>query len=476
MCFLLTTMYPENKKKMFVLGIDGACFDLIDPLIEQGELPNFKKLIENGSRKIMKSSIPPLTAPAWASLQTGCNPGKHGIFDFTLLNKWDSYFVDSTELLEKPFWLFLSENNIKSIIVNVPLTYPIYAINGILISGMETPSEKHNYIYPPELKEQFQDIGYVIEPLTYQKTLEESEKIVINSFDKRIKAVKMLLEKDWQFFLFFIRESDILQHYFWNKEPIKKLYKKIDDFLGGLMEKDFDLIIISDHGFERVDKAINLNSWLTKEGYLYLKKEKKGVLDKKKLQKILERLKIDWIRRVVPRKCKKILKEEIGFEEAIVKNLIDWEKTKAIIKRSVKTMNVYLNTKNRSEKGIITQENYEDIRQEIISKLKDFFKRENINVKIWKKEEIYFGRAIENAPDIIIYLPKGYESNCFMFSSDIYVDLQEKIIGQHNQDAILITKDKLNLKENPNIIDFAPTILKYFSIPIPEYMDGAPFF
>lgn len=464
------------NKKLFILGIDGGSFELINSLIEKGKLPHFKDMIEKGTKSIMKSSIPPLTAPAWASLQTGCNPGKHGVYDFTLLDGWDSYFVNSKELGEKPFWLYLSEQGIKSIIMNVPLTYPVYAINGILVGGMETPSEMHNYTYPPELKKELNEKGYVIEPLTYQKSYDEIRKILADSLDRRIDAARMLMKREWDLFLFFIRETDIIQHYFWNNEDVGRVYEKIDQFLGALMTEDFDLMIMSDHGFEKVDKAININTWLAKEGYLSLKKEKKGFIDKKTAQKILEKAKLDWMRRVVPRKLKRFLKEDIGFEEAVVKQLIEWDKTKAIVKRSVKTVNIYINTKLRSEKGIVEEKDYEIVREELLNKLKKFFEKEKINVKIWKKEELYFGKAINNAPDIIIYLPRGMEANCFMFSNEIYVPLQEKIAAQHNQEAILILKKKRELKKRPDIVDFAPTILSYFNISVPEQMDGKPLF
>lgn len=70
--------------KTLILGLDGGTFEIIDPLIKQNKLPNLSYLIKNGCHGILKSTIHPITAPAWTSFMTGVNPGKHGIYDFSI--------------------------------------------------------------------------------------------------------------------------------------------------------------------------------------------------------------------------------------------------------------------------------------------------------------------------------------------------------------------------------------------------------
>ena len=67
------------KRKVFVLGLDGATFDVIKPLIEKGLLPTLKKLLEEGTHIPLTSSIPPVTVPAWKCYSTGKTPGKLGV-------------------------------------------------------------------------------------------------------------------------------------------------------------------------------------------------------------------------------------------------------------------------------------------------------------------------------------------------------------------------------------------------------------
>ena len=68
--------------KSLILGLDGATWDVIKPLAEEGKLPTLKKLMEEGVWGNLESTIPPVTGPAWVSFATGRNPGKTGVFDF----------------------------------------------------------------------------------------------------------------------------------------------------------------------------------------------------------------------------------------------------------------------------------------------------------------------------------------------------------------------------------------------------------
>ena len=78
------------SEKLFVLGLDGATFDLINPWIKEGLLPNFARLMQTGTWGELRSTLHPLSPPAWTSFMTGKNPGKHGIYDF-VVHKPNSY-------------------------------------------------------------------------------------------------------------------------------------------------------------------------------------------------------------------------------------------------------------------------------------------------------------------------------------------------------------------------------------------------
>src|SRR3990167_7466735 len=94
------------KPKVLVIGIDGGTFDIINPLINKGSLPNLKRLIENGSSGILQSTIPPVSPAAWSTFITGQNPGSHGIYNFFDIwpNTYKLRILNASMRKGKSFW------------------------------------------------------------------------------------------------------------------------------------------------------------------------------------------------------------------------------------------------------------------------------------------------------------------------------------------------------------------------------------
>ena len=99
----------HQKWPVFMIGWDGATFDLIRPWVAEGKLPNIARLMEKGVHGPRRSTIPPWTFPAWTSFMTGKNPGKHGIFDFLRPGgTYDLEFVNGSHRRARTFWDLLS--------------------------------------------------------------------------------------------------------------------------------------------------------------------------------------------------------------------------------------------------------------------------------------------------------------------------------------------------------------------------------
>lgn len=113
---LLSKDTMPGDRNVLVFGLDGVTFDLIDDWMQVGELPYFEKLNQEGVRGELRSTLPPLTGPAWSSFQTGLCPGKHGIFD------WDSTrngvpgkgIINSTHIQAATLWELLSQGKKRS--------------------------------------------------------------------------------------------------------------------------------------------------------------------------------------------------------------------------------------------------------------------------------------------------------------------------------------------------------------------------
>ncbi len=141
--------------KVLIVGFDGATWDILTPLIQQGKLPTFRKLVEEGTSGYMESTVPPVTIPAWISMFSGLKPQQLGIFDFNRIVVEDgimeSRLFNSSDYKGRLMWDFLSRKGMKSLVLNVPGTYPPYPIEGHLIGFDYTPMEKCTY--PGELEE-----------------------------------------------------------------------------------------------------------------------------------------------------------------------------------------------------------------------------------------------------------------------------------------------------------------------------------
>ena len=159
---------PDKKATIpvVIVGLDSASFDVIDPWLEAGELPNLQKLIAEGVSGKLRSTIHPMSGPAWASFMTGKNPGKHGIFDWTrhVDGGYEASLVNSMSLCGRTLWQIASEAGFTTGVVNVPVTYPPQAVDGYLVSGLLTPSSKSDFVFPPHLADELHRAadGYVI--------------------------------------------------------------------------------------------------------------------------------------------------------------------------------------------------------------------------------------------------------------------------------------------------------------------------
>ena len=145
--------------RVFVLGIDGATFEVILPLVREGLLPHLGSLIDEGYRSPLRSTVHPITAAAWTSFATGTHPGTHGIFDFETAEPGSYRFRLNTARDRKgtPFWVHLERAGLTSLVVNVPFTYPPDRLRGGMIAGFDSPGATRDMASPPELFDELEE-------------------------------------------------------------------------------------------------------------------------------------------------------------------------------------------------------------------------------------------------------------------------------------------------------------------------------
>ncbi len=488
----------EKGKRVLVMGIDGATWKLLEPWIKNGSLPNFAKLVTKGFSSHLLSTIPPMTAPAWISLSTGKNPGRHGVFDFFKKVNNKRKPIDSRAIEGKHIWDILSEAGKRVIVINPPLSYPVKKVNGYMISGMMTPSYEVDYTYPKSLKRKLKKWGYQIgieldpgmrsnwarsfvmskDKRKRQELIDSFNKIAINRWEvfKKIAKIKGF---DFAFVLF--EGADRLQHYYWKKQDfyvIKKHYQALDKILGEAMKMVGGkgvLFIVSDHGFGEIKSKFHINNFLAHYGLL--KKRSTNLLTQtilktgKKLALMVSKLGFPQ---------EKILTNRLIFKLylRLYRPNIDFEESKAFMLNET-SRGIWVNGKDEKEK-------IKNINKIIrrLDNLKDPKNKKRV-VKAFRREEIYQGGHVEEAPDILLVTYSGYSLEVMVEEEDLSRKgfLRPTSLGERNADhereAVLaivgagVEKTKKRMvKDSPEIIDVAPTVLGILGMHIPVDMDG----
>src|SRR3972149_8571109 len=123
--------------KVWLIGLDGASVDILEPMMAAGRLPVISGLIGRGASAVLKSNVAPITPQAWASVITGKNPGKHGVFGFVRQAPGrPPEFLSSRSIKAERLWTWFGRAGLTSLVINVPLTYPPEPLHGMMVTGM----------------------------------------------------------------------------------------------------------------------------------------------------------------------------------------------------------------------------------------------------------------------------------------------------------------------------------------------------
>lgn len=489
---------------MLIIGLDGATFDYIFPLMRKGRLPNLSKLMRTGSWGNLESTIQPITGSAWPSFMTGKTPAKHGVFDFIQQEiKEDVGLVNSQSIVGETIFDIFSRNGKEVISINVPVTFPPWKINGYMITGMLSP-ENAEITYPPEFKKELKD--YRIDIKASYKEGKEQEMIndIRDLLQNRTRyTTKILVEKRWDFAMVVFRGTDVIPHYFrkymdtnhpyYNssdrrfRNAINEVYENADNAVGELMRIIPDgttVFLMSDHGHGRLRKMINLNIWLLKNNFLVLKKSPRvklkynlfrAGLSPQNVYRTLSNFGIqNAIQKFSRQTRNKVLNAMLSFSD------VDWQKTKAYSLGHIGQ--IYINLKGREKFGSVNPgKEFENVRNGIIKKLKELKDPETGNFvieRVVKKEEIYQGPYLDKSPDLFLF-SKDSEYDAFALmaqNTEIFCDHFKGQSGNHRLNGIFIAngpdvKNDIQIN-NAKIVDILPTVLYSMNIPIPDDIDG----
>ncbi|HSB12130.1 MAG TPA: alkaline phosphatase family protein [Blastocatellia bacterium] len=502
------------SNKLLVIGLDGASFNVLDTLIEKQFLPNIAGLIRGGSRGDLETTFPPITAVAWSSFMTGKNPGKHGIFEFVRRDHYSrrELAVNASFRQGRAIWDLLGDAGKRVVVHNFPCTYPPREVNGLLIADFMTPKGKRDFTHPASLLDEIEE-KFGSYRLHLSQTYSEGnvDAVLDELFDeleyKATVAEYLMTRYDWDAFFQYFWGTDRIQHELWHiiddqhprhdkteaeahRDRVYAYFKRVDEIVGRLIGLSGDaplVLIASDHGFGPVHKYCSLNIWLLREGFLKLKNDTitrlKAAMFKLGLTpelafRIVRTLPLGRLRPArgvsnQPGASRLLSTFFLSFND------VDWSRTTAFSKGNYGQL--YVNLKGREPNGSVVEADYDKVCDSIITRLralKDPLSGATWVGQVFRREEIYNGPLVDDAPDIS-FLPADMRSlplgNADFTSNKFMVDAFG-ISGCHRMEGVLIAcGDSVkpgSTIESASIYDVAPTLLYLLGQSVPDDMDG----
>ena len=487
-------------RKLLIIGLDGATWDIVKPWADSGELPLFKKLMAEGAWGPLRSVTPNLTPPGWTTAFTGVNPGKHGIFDFFTLDDGaeNPRVISSADRKAPALWEILAAAGRRTGVFNVPTTYPADEIPGFFITGMGTPGLTGPWCHPAQEAEALRrrhprfKIGadhHLIETGGYGGFLDELYALT----DAQEALVLDMAERhDPSALVFIYDDLDRVMHFYWRfmerahprfeeaapriKNAIRDYYRRIEAGIERLrvaMGPDTDLCILSDHGFGPLHTDVYFNRILADWGYLGTKGAAREIVAKPLWKRALKAAVPQGLRTWLRTNVKASpLAGPLGF--------IEWDATRAFY-ASVSGRSIYINLKGRQPHGTVEPgPEYEHLRAELkerILALKDPLTGDPVAQAVYGREEVYAGPFLDRAPDLLIQEDGRYayrvdwSTERFAPASQYGVDKS----GSHRTFGMLLLHGpsfKPGKIEHAHLQDVTPTLLAALGLFSGDDMDG----
>lgn len=487
--------------RVWIIGLDGGSWNVVRPLLESGKMPNLGELAEGGVSGVLRSTVPPVTCPAWFTFSTGLSPSRLGIYDFYGLHpgglglRYHSY----ADLNEVEIWDLLMEEGLSCGILNDPLFYPRKRHLGFAVPGFITPVDVFR-TFPPGLMEELDRAVGRYEVDQEDMNIVDDETLLEDCLrveGKRVKALAYLLDRyPTNFFLGVFTGTDRVCHRFLNRaflatgrerdeawEAIAAVYRVVDEGIGEVMERAAEedyLMVMSDHGFAPRPWNLHVNQYLSDAGLLRVRvrgwMERAGITQRT-IGKVLHSL--GWLRaakRFAPRRFLDLLPRgesilgEFMIHDLIARGRVSWAETSAVCIG----YGIYLNSGLRKGKGTSP-----GVEPGLLERIR------------WELQDLEApsgGKALEALPPHLAYgdphpvnpphLILRETGDCqirstFAVSGDLFTP--NKRAG-HSEEGIFIARHPAikagDLKSPLSLQDLAPLILEIYGIPSPSTMQG----
>ena len=434
---------------MAVIGLDGVGVPLVRDLTARGLMPNLARLLATGTVAPMRSSIPVISSVSWTNFMTGRNPGKHGVYGFTDVKPgtFTLFFPNFGTVRGDTLWDVAGRAGKRSIVLNVPNTYPARPLEGLLVSGFVAVNLERA-VFPASLLPRLTAEGYRID-VDYlnadQRPEAFFEDLTATLEARRRVYLGLVRDEPWDLLVAVVTECDRLHHYFWHQyvdaaaphhRRFLDFYRRLDDVLGALADAlpaGTVLFIVADHGHTLIHREFYPNVWLREQGLLAVKADKpKGLAD------------VDPVTKVF---------------------VLDPGR-------------IYVHREGRFPLGCVGPAEAEEllarVREGLLAVRDDGPGAPGDGravPRIFARDELYRGPCVESAPDLVLDVADGYDPKGAFGRTEVFG--RSALTGMHTYaDALFFVNRPGVPTDGLDIVDVGPTILASMGIAPSADMDG----
>jgi predicted AlkP superfamily phosphohydrolase/phosphomutase len=463
-----------------LIGIDGATFTVLDPLMAAGEMPNLRDLVAGGVRAELLSTPHPLTPPAWTTLMTGRNPGSHGIYDFLKgeVRGGNAFFTlnDHRDVRCETIWSLVSRRGGRIISLNYPMMAPPPPVSGAIVPGLLSWRHLRRNVRPPELYDEIRALpGFDAKGLSWDF---EMETAIQNMPEEELGPwVRFHIEREahwfgilkhamqsrpWDLAAVMFDGVDKLQHACWRfldpaflpenpnayertlRDLCLEYFRALDGFIGEIVAlggPSANVFLASDHGFGPSTRIFRVNKWLEQKGYLA------------------------WA-------------ADDGRQRSNSHFVhLDWGRTIACA-QSAATNGIHIRVRGEDGGPGVAPEEYEAFRDRLMAELFAIRDPETggpLFKDILRKQDAFPGPQTGHAPDLtLVPWDHGFVS---VLNAEPIVSIRSTVKGAHYPVGVLMARGPAIARGETlgrqSILDIAPTLLHSLGQPIPSDYEGA---
>lgn len=504
------------SSRVFLLGWDGATWDILRPLMAEGRLPVLQSLMKKGVSGTLQSVFPPLSPVAWTTVMTGKNSGKHGIFEFLehhhnpLQGKVNSSRAIKSELV----WETAGRYGKRTVAGGVPMSYPPRPINGFFVGDFLSPADSADFSSDPAafeaMKKSLGGKYRAWATVTHDGGHEADALADLQSFlTEHLAAVEyMATHHEWDLFMYDLMATDRIQHELWHawqpshmkakgrdltkiRDGFIEFWESLDAGVGRILEKlgpETNVILMSDHGFGPIEWYVNFNVWLLDEGFIKLKN---SLYVRQKHWFFRRGVTPEWIYKIMTKlgladqRVSRFQGKQDNFWDRLATSgflsgkHIDWSQTLAYAQGNFGQ--IFLNIKGRQPNGCIEPADAPALLERIKERLLEIKHPEtgeSLVERVMEQDELYSGPLSHMGPDLTVVLKDwNYRTiGLHEFTTHKTISPAFGPTGDHRMEGMIVGTGPAfepgAEPQNASLLDIAPTVLHLLGVPVPEDMDG----